>query len=557
MHANYLNPAIRELRDEQLRFAHRGNRLAVIDRAETILGELEPDRTYSFEHVFRRITNSRSGASAHSELAGDEAIHDLHLLVEDLSDSANIPAEMAGERVVTVKELAERWSVSTKTIARWRRQGLVSRRFVFDNRKRVGFLQSSVDRFVARYPQWVQRGAQFSQLAADEREKIIQRARRLAQAGGRPSDVFQRLARESGRSVETIRYTLKQFNRDHPESPILADSDRSSRSETTRRVYHYYRRGESVEALARRFQRSKAWVRRIVVEKRAQRILELPLDHIPNREFAEVRSKWQERGILGPTPPGCKPREQRPTSAELPAYLASLYEVPLLTREQETHLFRKMNYLKYRAGKLRENLNPHRPRRGLMDQIEELYNESVAVKNQIIRANLRLVVSIAKRYKFPGETLCELISDGNMSLIRAVENFDFARGNKFSTYASWTIMKNFARAIPDAYRHRDRYRTSCGETIASAQDERTDPHERLSAQTVRESQVRRILEQLPEREQKIIVHRFGLKPGQEPKTLQEVGHALGVTKERVRQIEAKALHRLRKAAQEANIDCPA
>jgi RNA polymerase sigma factor (sigma-70 family) len=73
---------------------------------------------------------------------------------------------------------------------------------------------------------------------------------------------------------------------------------------------------------------------------------------------------------------------------------------------------------------------------------------------------LRLVVSIAKRHVGPVENFFELVSDGNMSLIRAVEKFDYARGNKFSTYASWAIMKNFARTIPDEHRHRDRFRTS-------------------------------------------------------------------------------------------------
>ena len=101
----------------------------------------------------------------------------------------------------------------------------------------------------------------------------------------------------------------------------------------------------------------------------------------------------------------------------LPAYLAGLYEVPLLTREQETHLFRKMNYLKYQASKLRETLDVGRPKRRLMDRIESLFAESVATKNQIISANLRLVVSIAKRYVGPAEDFFELISDGNLSLI--------------------------------------------------------------------------------------------------------------------------------------------
>ena len=109
----------------------------------------------------------------------------------------------------------------------------------------------------------------------------------------------------------------------------------------------------------------------------------------------------------------------------MPAYLANLYEVPLLTREQEAHLFRKMNYLKYKASGLRDALDVDRPRRRLMDQIEKLYDESVAAKNQIIRANLRLVVSIAKRYVGPAEDFFELVSDGNMSLIRGCRSSMF------------------------------------------------------------------------------------------------------------------------------------
>ena len=95
-----------------------------------------------------------------------------------------------------------------------------------------------------------------------------------------------------------------------------------------------------------------------------------------------------------------------------------------------------------------------------MDEIENLYSAAVAIKNQIVQANLRLVVSIAKRHVSATQDFFSLVSDGNMSLIRAVEKFDYARGNKFSTYASWAIMKNFARTIPGEHKQLDRFRTS-------------------------------------------------------------------------------------------------
>ena len=242
--------------------------------------------------------------------------------------------------------------------------------------------------------------------------------------------------------------------------------------------------------------------------------------------------------------------------AGLPPYLASLYEVPLLDRTQEAHLFRKMNYLKYKAAKIRGKLDPALPKAALMDQIEQLYEEAIAAKNQIIRANLRLVVSIAKRHVGPTENFFELVSDGNMSLMRAAEKFDYARGFKFSTYASWAIMKNFARTIPDAHRHQDRFRTSQSEMFGTTEDARSDQIEQESSQVQRKAQVEKILGRLDKREQKIIIRRFGLRHGQEPLTLKQVGAKLGVTKERIRQIEARALSKLRQAVSDEKINFP-
>ena len=266
----------------------------------------------------------------------------------------------------------------------------------------------------------------------------------------------------------------------------------------------------------------------------------LPLDYIGNEQFARLRSR-EEGGARswGRCRKAICRRRSRELPSGLPPYLASLYEVPLLTREQEAHLFRKMNYLKYKASRLRDKLDVNRPKSRLMDQIEKLYDESVATKNQIIRANLRLVVSIAKRYVGPAADFFELVSDGNISLIRAVEKFDVSRGNKFSTYASWAIMKNFARTIPDVLRHRDRFCTSHSEVFSTVEDARADHYEQESAQIQRESQVQGILTRLDERERQIVTVALASLGGQEPLTLKQVGAAMGVTKERVRQIQLR------------------
>jgi RNA polymerase primary sigma factor/RNA polymerase sigma factor len=550
MQRDYQSPTIRDLCDQQIRFAPRVKKLQQVEAAERLISEIDPEKEYPYDYICFRITGFRPEDASQTKLPGTELLHDLRLFVEDLSDAADMTAENIGEQVLTVEELARQFNVSTKTISRWRELGLVSRRLVFDGRKRVGFLRSSVDRFVRKNQERVARGARFSQLTEEQRQDIIDRARRLASAGGGQSEISRRLAKRAGRSVETIRSTIRQFDKQNPELAIFPDMSGPLTEAQKTRIYQAFKRGASVDKLTRQFGRTKTTIYRVINEVRAQRIMELPLDFIPNARFSR---KGADKAILGPMPEPETPVKKARRPSGLPPYLASLYEMPLLTREQEAYLFRKYNYLKYKAAKLRSQLDPSQPKSSLMDEIEQLHQQAVGTKNEIARANLRLVVSIAKRHVTPDQNFFELVSDGNMSLLRAIEKFDFARGNKFSTYASWAIMKNFARTIPGEFKHRDRFRTSQDELFAATQEHRGSPLVEESAQQTREAQIERILRKLDEREQKIIIGRFGLDHTHEPQTLKEVGATLGVTKERIRQIEARALSKLRQAAKEEKI----
>ena len=156
------------------------------------------------------------------------------------------------------------------------------------------------------------------------------------------------------------------------------------------------------------------------------------------------------------------------------------------------------------------------------------------------------MVNIAKRHVGPQSNLFELISDGNMSLIRAAEKFDYTRGFKFSTYASWAIMKNFARSVPKAGRRRERFQTGRDELLEVSEDLRFEGEEpyRESDVTVRQS-IEHVLDRLGPREREIVMRRFGLGDMPGPQTLEEVGRHFGVTKERIRQIEIRALNKLR------------
>ena len=553
MHTDYIVSAMRELRDQQIRFAPRHKKIEQANRAELLLEEIKPNQTYTYEYLCFRITDYRPEVSPMIRISCHNVRHDLRWFVEDVSDAADIFSEAAGERVLTVDQLSKLLNVSTKTISRWRQNGLVSRRFIFDGRKRIGFLQSSVERFVNKNQNRVQRGGRFSQLSEQERNEIVDRARRLARVGGCPSDVSRRIARHMNRSVETIRYTLKQFDNQYPDLAVFPDHTGPLSDDVKQKIYQQCRRGTAVEALAKQCGRTKTSIYRIINEMRACRILELPMDFIPNASFEE---SGIETKILEPPPEIDKSSRKTRAPSKLPPYLSALYEMPLLSREQEQYLFRKFNYLKFAASRLRDQLVPAQAKSQLMDTIEHHYDQAVETKNQIIQSNLRLVVSIAKRHVSTTEEFFELVSDGNMSLIRAAEKFDYSRGNKFSTYASWAIMKNYARTIPEGFKHRDRFRTSSDEMFASTEEFRGDQYLQESDQHQRKSQVGKMLSRLDDREQRIIVSRFGLDYRHEPQTLKQVGAQMGVTKERIRQIEARALDKLRVVAQEDRIEVP-
>ena len=276
------------------------------------------------------------------------------------------------------------------------------------------------------------------------------------------------------------RSTAGRVRRGDGKTPGLARaaSGATPDEETQALIYRQSRRGFSVEVLAAQFGLGRSQCAH-------------------SRQVEGLRTCWKRSSSSCATRvsmtrrPSPRLSDRRRRSARLPAgpgrrrvclrISASLYELPLLSPEQERHLFRKMNYLKYQAHQLRRTLDPDRCKAAELDEIERLQAEALAVKNQIIRANLRLVVSIAKKRVGPTNNFFELVSDGNMSLIRAVEKFDASRGFKFSTYASWALMKNFSRSIPEERHRRDRFVTGHDQMFQTRRDARSDVYERRAA----------------------------------------------------------------------------
>ncbi len=287
------------------------------------------------------------------------------------------------------------------------------------------------------------------------------------------------------------------------------------------------------------------------------------------------------------------------TSDLVRIYLREIGRVPLLTAEDEVELAKSIE-----AGLFaEEKLDGGVPMLGAVHgDLEMLVGEGLKAKQRLIEANLRLVVSIAKRYIGRGLVFLDLIQEGNLGLIRAVEKFDYTRGYKFSTYATWWIRQAITRAIADQARtirvpvhmvetinklarvqrqlHQELGREASSDEIAAEmglEPERVAEIQRIAQEPVSlqspigeeesdlgdfiedadavvpieaaafimlQDQLERVLDDLPEREQRVIQLRFGLTDGH-PRTLEEVGREFGVTRERIRQIESKTLAKLR------------
>jgi RNA polymerase primary sigma factor len=551
--SDYHYSALQELAHQQVRFAPPQRRLEQLRRAERLLSEIDQAKDYPYQFVCYRVTDYRPDAYPDLLLRGQDLLKDLRSLIAELADSLPaMPIDMMGEPVRTLDEMSKQLNVTTKTINRWRKRGLIGIPVLVNGRRHVGFLDSLVQPFLTANRERVVKSGKFSQLSQEEKDEILRRARRFARLGaGSLTQVSRRIARRLGRSPETVRYTIKNFDREHPEQAMFPALTGPFDTATKQLIFSSYRRGIAVDTLAKNFQRTRSSMYRVLNEIRAQRLLDHPIEYIYHESFDNPELEDDIVTSMPDVEAFETARRTMRIPKDAPPELASLYEMPLLTKPQEQHLFRKMNYLKYRAAKLLEGMqtpagriNTQKLRTQDLDEIDLCIQQANEVKDLLIRCNMRLVTSIAKRHSGQAENFFELISDGNMSLMRAVEKFDYSRGNKFSTYASWAIMKNYARSIPDERTRRERYVTGNEEYFDAAPDQRSDEQEVVQAAEQANYKVNRLLQYLDPREREIIRLRAGLDSN-EGMTLEKIGEKLGITKERVRQLNVRAMKKLR------------
>jgi len=539
----------------QLHFAPTKQRRKQLDSTEKLLSTINRDKEYPFEFVCFKITGYRpKGPTGEDLIKGSELADDLPIFISKLSSQLDLVAAEQGQKVYTIEELAESLGISTKTIDRWRKRGLAALKFIFDDgRKRLGVLQSAVDKFLTANPNLADKAKNFRHLTKEEKQLIVKRAGTLAgKTRFSRHKIIEQIVNKTARGHETIRYVLIEYEKNHPDKPIFGKSAGAVNPAAVGELYKLFKQGHDVKELMERFNRSKSSIYRIINVRRAKELLAKKIEFIGSDEFLEedAGEKILAEPVSEKPPVSDKDIEPfRLADDSLPVYLRSLKDMPVLNREREARLFRRYNYLKYLARRMRADIHLSRVSSRLLERIENYLAEAEAIKKMIIEANLRLVVGIANKHTTSGANLLDLISEGNFSLMRAVEKFNYTRGFRFATYASWTIAKDYARKIPAETTRPDKAPTA--PLVDIQRDLRTTATAGVVAiERARQSLVSVIKDNLDEREQYIILNHFGLLGSpirKKKKTLQQIGEDLGIGKERVRQIELTALQKLRQS----------
>jgi RNA polymerase sigma factor (sigma-70 family) len=301
-------------------------------------------------------------------------------------------------------------------------------------------------------------------------------------------------------------------------------------------------------------------------ERLLQQILAQEMDYIDSTEFREPDAEYR---IFDEAPEIQKPDVAwyRPLMDDLTPSSDSMHRSTrnsgtlLLTADEERVLFLQYNYSRFRVSELQKQIGSSGPTDEQAQELLRWYRTANAYREQIAETNLALVLAMAKRTRMSEVDFADLVSEGNMALLRSVDKFDCSRGFKFSTYACRAILKAFSRQGMKLSKYRQRFPTDFDPALEKSNHLETvrRTHEEECADEVKHIVLNNEAE-LTQVERTVIHHRFGIggKTDSPSLTLEQVGQIIGVTKERVRQIQNKALEKIRLYLEEnTNMDAEA
>ena len=547
--AKIVNRCIEQLLKD-VRFAPTKRKLQQLSSAEQFLEAVERDKSYPFDFVCYKITKFRSQDEmlANEVIDGESLYTDLLRFVLNLSSQIAEPVQHCGEKVYTVMELSEKFNVSRKTIDRWRSQGLVSRTYIFeDSKRRVGIRESSMRNFISKHPEMFKRAVAFNRMNEEEKRQIIELAIEMAQQQPRcRHEIIEEIAKKVSRAPETVRYTLENYEKANGAGSIFSKPFGVIDPETAVKIQSSFAMGETVEQLAKKYNRSVSSIYRILNQVKAREIKNTEIRYVYLPDFdqrARVNSILAEKIDFHTDP------VQGIVSSkhDMTEYLDIINSMPMLNAEQEKAAFTKYNCLKYLASKIKEKISISCPNASYIKQFEAYMSEAERIKNIIIESNLRLVVNTAMRYANRGYSFCDLISEGNLALFRAVEKFNCDFAHRFANFAGLYIQKVFAARLTEEWRRKDKPKgiDMAGLAVTPA----SNPFKKLQDFEKKSHNLEAVInDNLTRTESYIIRNHYGITGTllpQKPKTTKKIAEELGISKDKVKLNELKALQKLR------------
>ena len=534
--AEFIIPVVDQLRSE-LSYLPEKRRRDVVARLEATLAEIQPERSYTFGAIHKRITQYEPSENASLPVLGTELLHDLGYMLEHLSGTFNVAADQVGQPVYRLEQVSDMLDVPPATVRQWRHEGLIVRRYLFGAEKASGVREGELIRFLTARAEAASHSSDLRLPDADTKARLgLQAERRIEKRRPPLCVLVDELAAKHHLPREAVLLALRERDQAHPTRALFPGLAAPLTPEQKWEIHEARLAGESLQSLMERFDRDRTTILRIVRRVTAKQILGTVEGYVHHPLFDHPNAQQLILGIEGPLGPSGE--------AALPAFVATLAGNEHFTAEQELDLFRRYNYLKWRIVQICDATPPSMITGAVVEQVRRLRDMAVALRNVILEHNVGLVLRVAHRHAGRLADISELASDGSISLMRALEKFDFARGNRFSTYATWALMKNFAKTVPEENYRRERYATGQEEILETAAALSPDDEHEADAAALRQAAVLRALDKLSGRERAIIESHFGLGEA-EPLSLSEIGEQLHITRERVRQIEQRALSKIR------------
>jgi RNA polymerase primary sigma factor len=530
----------------QLRFAPAETLRRQLDRAVQFAAEIDPAINYPEEWIVFRITGYRPDGGDNGVIVGEALLGDVSALVERLSAAAAIRADaLPAGKYLDADVVAARWSVSRKTLDRYRRQGLVALRVIGSNAKpRLAFPVEAVERFEKLQQERLGEAREFSRMPPGLQEEMLRAAAALGQQGLTLNQSAAQLAKEHGRGHETIRQLLKRHDA-HAATPIFGERGPPGERERAlieRAAFWAIDPGE----IASRLKRSTSSVHRVINDRRAARLRALlegkqPIGRNPDALKAGPECLQPAALSVGLGAPG---------ATDLLELLHSMRAMqPPAAREEQARAL-AYQYLIARAAKAIAELPAHGAKATIVDAIETDLRWAARLKAELVRSQLPLIVrTLESMLKQPAEEmrwgeLIGLVQESIASIASSVDEFHPSKGGRLASPAGFGITKVVTRfqrrqsglplrpraasRLPGQVRVADWTRSIC-------------PWQSYRGHLWLEpaAAVREGVEHIEPRLQLLLRFRFGW--GERPRVLAEVATELQTTLVKVAQLERRAL----------------